>query len=297
MKKFKAFLLALIILPCSFLTFACLEMNPWLGYTEVDSRAELIAAIADDEIDKIKVVDGDFGSETDYENIIVDRPVIIKGAGEEKPTIFGSIVVQLADGETDSVHVENLEISHSGLYVTIEGTRTVDLTKDGRRGILVKNGGVIIKNNYIHLTDETPDEPLYAAPTGIQISVAGSNTVKDQLTYIVEGNRLGVYNQTQHGAISTSVAILCATDANYGEVLNMSTTAANAMFINNTFDEGTDCFVAYFDYVPSEYISGAFANEDSAILMLGEDGYNAAVADDKIEEIDGSLVYTSYLNS
>ena len=293
MKKIKALLLALLILPCAFLTFACLEMNPWLGYTEVDSRAELIEAIADDEIDKIKVVAGDFGSATDYQNIVIDRPVTIKGAGEEKPIIFGSIVVQLENDETGVVHVENLEISHSGLYVTIEGTRTVDLTKDGRRGVLVKNGGVVIKNNYIHLTDETPDPLLYAASTGIQLSVSGTNPSQDQLTYTVEGNRIGVYNKTQNGANSSATGILCASGNEQNAVLNMTKTAATAMFYNNTFDQGTDCFVAYYDYVAGQYVSGAFANENVAKRLLGEECYNTAVTDEKIEIVESVLVYTA----
>lgn len=287
MKKRILSICLMLVIFCSSVVMFSACSDPWKDYTEVSSRLELISAVQNEEVSKIKVVAGNYGSVSDYMNIVVTRPITIKGEGETKPVIYGSIVVMLDDAETDPVTIENLEISHSGEYVKVAGTSDVDFTKDGRRGVLVKNGGVVIKNNYIHLTDQNPATKLYAAPTGIQISVLSTNTVKNQLSYVVENNRIGKYAMSQTSASSEPVAVNCATMQN-GD-LNLTKAQVMDMFNNNTFDAGSECYIAMFDYNIVKYTAGAFSSEENAKTYMGDD-YSYLADGLQVSEVDGAWI-------
>ena len=267
MKKLGALALALMAIPAGFALVGCDDKVE----VKVSTREELLTAVANEEVDKIIVKAGNYGSPDDYQNIVVERPVEIEGEKGTKPVIYGSIVVLLDSNETKPVEIENLEISHSGLYV--RNDQGVDLSKDGRRGILVKNGSVSIEDNYIHLTEENPQEKYTTSPTGIQISVGATtpDAVKQKLTYEIEGNRLGMYSTIQSSASSVPVAILCATDEAANEKLNLSEKDFAEIFLDNTFIEDSQCYTAYYDYARGRYIAGAFSNEASCKKFLGDD--------------------------
>ncbi len=286
-KLFTICLMFAMVLSSAIFMSAC--NNEEEGWVNVSNRVELINAIKNDSVNKIKVASGNYGSSEDYLNLVVERPITIKGEGDTKPIIYGSVVIQLADNEVDPAIIENLEISHSGQYVTIEGTRDVDFDKDGRRGVLVRNGSAVIRNNYIHLTEENPESKLYAAPTGIQISVLSSNTVKDRLNYVVKDNVIGVYKSSQTSASSKPTGILAATDVSCNEELKLTKSQLDAIFQNNDFKQGTECFACLYDYTLGKYVAGAFGSEAAAKSFLGED-YSSIPSGSSINQVNGVWV-------
>lgn len=232
--------------------------DEWVGFVEVENLQEFVSALNDPGVDKIKVKSGVYGDEANFENLIITRPLTIKGAGESRPVLFGSVIVNLSAGELRGVVIENIEISHSGEYVTkeVDGKQKVDLTRDGRRGILVNNGSVIIKNNYIHLANENPETKLGHPSSAIQLSVLKDAPNQDKLSYSISGNEFGKYSKSQHSSSSGAVAILA--DIDEGQNLNVSLEQINAIFEDNTFAEGTEGYEAMYDYTKTNMLRGCF---------------------------------------
>ena len=232
--------------------------DEWAGFVEVENLQEFVSALNDTEVNKIKVKSGVYGDEANFENLIITRPLTIKGAGESRPVFFGSLIVNLSAGELRGVVIENIEISHSGEYVTkeVDGKQKVDLTRDGRRGILVNNGSVIIKNNYIHLANENPEKKLGHPSSAIQLSVLKDAPNQDKLSYSISGNEFGKYSKSQHSSSSGAVAILA--DIDEGQNLNVSLEQINAIFEDNTFADGTEGYEAMYDYTKNKYVAGVF---------------------------------------
>lgn len=276
----------MLIVACVFSVFAVMSgcENEWAGFVEVKDVDELAAAISDTSVEKIKLVAGEYGYEDNHQNVVISRPLTLKGAGEEKPLIFGSIIVNLGANELRGVVVENLEISHSGQFVTkdVDGSPKVDLTKDGRRGILVNNGSVIIKNNYIHLTNEMPKTKLAHPASAIQISVLKDSGNQDKLNYSISGNTFGVYSKSQHSSSSGAVAILA--DIDEGQKPNLNLEQINAIFEDNEFNEGTEGFLAMYDYTKNKYAAGVFSSLDAAKYFLQSD-FSSLDAGLKVEKI------------
>lgn len=244
--------------------------NEWAGFVEVSDFDQLAAAILDTSVEKIKVVEGNYGDENNHKNLIISRPLTIRGAGV-RPVIFGSIVVNLQAGELRGVVIENLEISHSGQFVTkdVDGAPKVDLSMDGRRGILVNNGSVIINKNYIHLTNESPESKLAHPSSAIQLSVLKDSPNQDKLNYSISGNTFGVYSKSQHSSTSGAVAILA--DIDEGQDLNLTLEQINAIYEDNEFEEGTEGYLAMFDYTKNKYVAGVFSSLSSAKYFLQDD--------------------------
>lgn len=188
---------------------------------------------------------------------IVTKPINLIGKGF-RPVIEGSIRIELADDIIEPFTMTNLEIEHNGQYNN--GVKGLD----ERRGVLVKNGSVEITKCYIHLEENVAD--LYAAPTGIQISVSGTNPIKNQLTYKIENNIIGVYNKSQTTASSAPCGILLVTDPSpaWNEVLNMTEGNALYIFNSNIFEEGSDYLFAYYDYEAAAYKVGVFGSREIA---------------------------------
>lgn len=258
--------------------------DEWAGFVEVENVQEFVSALNDTEVNKIKVKSGVYGDEANFENLIITRPLTIKGAGESRPVFFGSVIVNLSAGELRGVVIENIEISHSGEYVTkeIDGKQKVDLTRDGRRGILVNNGSVIIKNNYIHLANENPEKKLGHPSSAIQLSVLKDAPNQDKLSYSISGNKFGKYSKSQHSSSSGAVAILA--DIDEGQNLNVSLEQINAIFEDNTFADGTEGYEAMYDYTKNKYVAGVFSSLEAAKYFLQTD-YSSLAEGLKVEKI------------
>ncbi len=224
-----------------------------------------MSAIENTEVDKIKVLSGNYGSSDEYDNLVIKRPITIKGSGEERPIIFGSIVVLLEDDEINPVKIENLEISHSGLYVPSDTNNQ----KDGRRGIKVLNGSVEVKNNYIHLTNQNPETKLITAPTGIQLSVSSTSSKekKDMLSYVIEGNKIGKYSRSQTSASSDPTALVG--EYNINKEINIDRNWIDNFYNQNTFEDGTDCYGCVFNYQTNKYTAGIFSSEQVVKTFAG----------------------------
>lgn len=258
--------------------------DEWAGFVEVENLQEFVSALNDTEVNKIKVKSGVYGDEANFENLIITRPLTIKGAGKSRPVLFGSVIVNLSAGELRGVVIENIEISHSGEYVTkeVDGKQKVDLTRDGRRGILVNNGSVIIKNNYIHLANENPETKLGHPSSAIQLSVLKDAPNQDKLSYSISGNEFGKYSKSQHSSSSGAVAILA--DIDEGQNLNVSLEQINAIFEDNTFAEGTEGYEAMYDYTKNKYVAGVFSSLEAVKYFLQTD-YSSLAEGLSVEKI------------
>lgn len=201
-------------------------------------------------------------NDTDPQVIYITKAITLEGEGESKPVVHGAIRIHLADGETDKVTIKNLEVAHSGEY------NAGVVSQDERRGILVKNGSVELKNNYIHLENESITT-LTTAPTGVQISVALTNTAKSELSYVIDGNKIGKYSDTQCTTSSNTSGILIAQNGpkpTEDGTLNISIEEAYEIYENNTFDNDTDACMVVFDYNRDvyKYTAGVFKSLEAA---------------------------------
>lgn len=230
---------------------------------KLDLKSLLTNSIKNDEIVIAKDILKE--SQEDLIGYLVTKPLIIKGEEKEnsKYKVEGIFRIELSDmQETMPVRIENLEISHSGL----RGDGTAQ--KDERRGVLVKNGSVILIDNYIHLSNEEVTT-LPNAPTGVQLSVSVESEVSDQLSYTLSGNRIGVYKFSQTTASSSPSGILIDYDEN--QVTNISFDEVNQMYNSNTFDDDTEAYINAFDYRQVRYTAGVFKNENIAKEYMGEE--------------------------
>lgn len=108
------------------------------------------------------------------------------GATGVKPVIKGTFAVDIngvSDG-TDVVTIENLEIVHNGVYVK-DGW-----TQDTKGAVVLQDGGITLKNNYIHLINPAPAN-VSNSPSGLQLSRRGASVSTGAIT--VSGNTFGAY--------------------------------------------------------------------------------------------------------
>ena len=108
------------------------------------------------------------------------------GATGVKPVIKGTFAVDIngvSDG-TDVVTIENLEIVHNGVYVK-DGW-----TQDTKGAVVLQDGGITLKNNYIHLVNPAPAN-VSNSPSGLQLSRRGASVSTGAIT--VSGNTFGAY--------------------------------------------------------------------------------------------------------
>lgn len=108
------------------------------------------------------------------------------GATGVKPVIKGTFAVDINginDG-SDVVTIENLEIVHNGVYVK-DGW-----TQDTKGAVVLQDGGITLKNNYIHLVNPAPAN-VSNSPSGLQLSRRGASVSTGAI--IVSGNTFGAY--------------------------------------------------------------------------------------------------------
>lgn len=108
------------------------------------------------------------------------------GATGVKPVIKGTFAVDIngvSDG-SDVVTIENLEIVHNGVYVK-DGW-----TQDTKGAVVLQDGGITLKNNYIHLVNPAPAN-VSNSPSGLQLSRRGASVSIGAIT--VSGNTFGAY--------------------------------------------------------------------------------------------------------
>ena len=108
------------------------------------------------------------------------------GATGVKPVIKGTFAVDIngvSDG-TDVVTIENLEIVHNGVYVK-DGW-----TQDTKGAVVLQDGGITLKNNYIHLVNPAPAN-VSNSPSGLQLTRRGASVSTGAIT--VSGNTFGAY--------------------------------------------------------------------------------------------------------
>ena len=108
------------------------------------------------------------------------------GATGVKPVIKGTFAVDIngvSDG-TDVVTIENLEIVNNGVYVK-DGW-----TQDTKGAVVLQDGGITLKNNYIHLVNPAPAN-VSNSPSGLQLSRRGASVSTGAIT--VSGNTFGAY--------------------------------------------------------------------------------------------------------
>ena len=108
------------------------------------------------------------------------------GATGVKPVIKGTFAVDIngiSDG-SDVVTIENLEIVHNGVYVK-DGW-----TQDTKGAVVLQDGGITLKNNYIHLVNPAPAN-VSNSPSGLQLSRRGASVSTGAIT--VSGNTFGAY--------------------------------------------------------------------------------------------------------
>lgn len=80
--------------------------------------------------------------------------------------------------------IENLEIVHNGVYVK-DGW-----TQDTKGAVVLQDGGITLKNNYIHLVNPAPAN-VSNSPSGLQLSRRGASVSTGAIT--VSGNTFGAY--------------------------------------------------------------------------------------------------------
>lgn len=108
------------------------------------------------------------------------------GANGVKPVIKGTFAVDIngvSDG-SDVVTIENLEIVHNGVYVK-DGW-----AQDTKGAVVLQDGGITLKNNYIHLVNPAPAN-VSNSPSGLQLSRRGASVSTGAIT--VSGNTFGAY--------------------------------------------------------------------------------------------------------
>lgn len=157
-----------------------------IGSVKYDTlSAAITAAKADDVI----TVYNDVTENEGNIKYIIQKAITISGAYGAtgvKPVIKGTFAVDIngvSDG-SDVVTIENLEIVHNGVYVK-DGW-----TQDTKGAVVLQDGGITLKNNYIHLVNPAPAN-VSNSPSGLQLSRRGASVSTGAIT--VSGNTFGAY--------------------------------------------------------------------------------------------------------
>ena len=156
-----------------------------IGETNYNTLSQAIAAANTGDV--IKVYDDITENEGNIKYII-DKAITVSGVivGGVKPVINGTFAIDIngvSDG-TDVVTIENLEIVHNGVYVK-DGW-----TQDTKGAVVLQDGGITLKNNYIHLVNPAPAN-VSNSPSGLQLSRRGASVSTGAIT--VSGNTFGAY--------------------------------------------------------------------------------------------------------
>ena len=156
-----------------------------IGETNYNTLSQAIAAANTGDV--IKVYDDITENEGNIKYII-DKAITVSGVivGGVKPVINGTFAIDIngvSDG-TDVVTIENLEIVHNGVYVK-DGW-----TQDTKGAVVLQDGGITLKNNYIHLVNPAPAN-VSNSPSGLQLSRRVASVSTGAIT--VSGNTFGAY--------------------------------------------------------------------------------------------------------
>ena len=156
-----------------------------IGETNYNTLSQAIAAANTGDV--IKVYDDITENEGNIKYII-DKAITVSGVivGGVKPVINGTFAIDIngvSDG-TDVVTIENLEIVHNGVYVK-DGW-----TQDTKGAVVLQDGGITLKNNYIHLVNPAPAN-VSNSPSGLQLTRRGASVSTGAIT--VSGNTFGAY--------------------------------------------------------------------------------------------------------
>ena len=156
-----------------------------IGETKYNTLSQAIAAANTGDV--IKVYDDITENEGNIKYII-DKAITVSGVivGGVKPVINGTFAIDIngvSDG-TDVVTIENLEIVHNGVYVK-DGW-----TQDTKGAVVLQDGGITLKNNYIHLVNPAPAN-VSNSPSGLQLTRRGASVSTGAIT--VSGNTFGAY--------------------------------------------------------------------------------------------------------
>ena len=156
-----------------------------IGEINYDTLSEAIAAANTGDV--IKIYDDNTENEGNIKYII-DKAITVSGVivGGVKPVINGTFAIDIngvSDG-TDVVTIENLEIVHNGVYVK-DGW-----TQDTKGAVVLQDGGLTLKNNYIHLVNPAPAN-VSNSPSGLQLTRRGTSVSTGAIT--VSGNTFGAY--------------------------------------------------------------------------------------------------------
>ena len=156
-----------------------------IGETNYNTLSQAIVAANTGDV--IKVYDDITENEGNIKYII-DKAITVSGVivGGVKPVINGTFAIDIngvSDG-TDVVTIENLEIVHNGVYVK-DGW-----TQDTKGAVVLQDGGITLKNNYIHLVNPAPAN-VSNSPSGLQLTRRGASVSTGAIT--VSGNTFGAY--------------------------------------------------------------------------------------------------------
>ena len=245
-----------------------------IGETNYNTLSEAIAAANTGDV--IKVYDDITENEGNIKYII-DKAITVSGVivGGVKPVINGTFAIDIngvSDG-TDVVTIENLEIVHNGVYVK-DGW-----TQDTKGAVVLQDGGITLKNNYIHLVNPAPAN-VSNSPSGLQLSRRGASVSTGAIT--VSGNTFGAYPKysDKTNTIATAIQVSRNYTVNgvlvYGELEVNDEVIYNGNKYENT--DGNAQYVLYgnFDFAADKrgytYVvfGDVFAyNRDGGDLLAG----------------------------
>lgn len=188
--------------------------------------------------DTIKIYD----DLTDHKNVVIDKPLSIKGiisAKQVRPKFYGSITVDLG-GESDSASIEDLEIIH-------EGVKADGINNDTKIGIKLIDGGLKVKSSKIWLDEGSSPDP---DASGVVISrKLGS---KNTMPITIEGNDFGSYKSDKKHLSGALIV------KNGGEFENLNVNEGQ-IYTDNSFahnDEG-NVFIS-IDYSNGDMVYSYF---------------------------------------
>ena len=245
-----------------------------IGATNYDTLSEAIAAANTGDV--IKVYDDITENEGNIKYII-DKAITVSGVivGGVKPVINGTFAIDIngvSDG-SDVVTIENLEIVHNGVYVK-DGW-----TQDTKGAVVLQDGGITLKNNYIHLVNPAPAN-VSNSPSGLQLTRRGASVSTGAIT--VSGNTFGAYPKysDKTNTIATAIQVSRNYTVNgvlvYGELEVNDEVIYNGNKYENT--DGNAQYVLYgnFDFAADKrgytYVvfGDVFAyNRDGGDLLAG----------------------------
>ena len=246
-----------------------------IGETNYNTLSQAIAAANTGDV--IKVYDDITENEGNIKYIIRKALTIsgAYGATGVKPVIKGTFAVDIngiSDG-SDVVTIENLEIVHNGVYVK-DGW-----TQDTKGAVVLQDGGITLKNNYIHLVNPAPAN-VSNSPSGLQLSRRGASVSTGAIT--VSGNTFGAYPKYSDKTNTIATAIQVTRNYTLSGVLVYGGLEVDdeKIYTGNKYEntDGNAQYVLYgnFDFAADKrgytYVvfGDVFAyNRDGGVLLAG----------------------------